>query len=59
MRPSPHHPALRPCPDPTLAHRTRAIVAVGGLSDCTAMLTDVPEPDLKTAVLDAVCATLG
>ncbi|MEV4130657.1 TetR/AcrR family transcriptional regulator [Dactylosporangium sp. NPDC049742] len=46
-------------PAPTLAQRTRAIVAVGGLSDCTAMLTDVPEPDLKTAVLDAVCATLG
>ena len=46
-------------PAPTLAQQTRATVAVGGLGDCTVMFTDVPEAELKTAVLDAVCATLG
>ena len=46
-------------PAPTLAQRTRATIAVGGLGDCTVMFTDVPAAELKTAVLDAVCATLG
>jgi AcrR family transcriptional regulator len=46
-------------PAPTLAQQTRAVVAVGGLGDCTVMFIDVPAEELKTAVLDAVCATLG
>lgn len=44
---------------PTLAQQTRATVAVGGLGDCTVMFIDVPAAELRTAVLDAVCATLG
>ncbi|MFB9181609.1 hypothetical protein ACFFX1_26025 [Dactylosporangium sucinum] len=33
--------------------------AAGGMSDCTAMFVDVPGPDLREAVLDAVSATLA
>ncbi len=46
-------------PEPTLAAQTRAIVAVGGLADCTIMFDDVPRDELRTAALDAACATLG
>ena len=46
-------------PAPTLGQQTRATVAIGVLGDCTVMFADVPEEELKTAVLDAVCATLG
>jgi AcrR family transcriptional regulator len=46
-------------PDPTLGAQTRAIVAIGGLADCTIMFNDVPFAELRTAALDAACATLG
>ncbi|WP_238012470.1 helix-turn-helix domain-containing protein [Dactylosporangium sp. AC04546] len=46
-------------PNPTLAERTRIAIAIGGMSDCTAMFTDVPGEDLRKAVLDAVSATLA
>jgi len=51
--------ALLVGPAPTLSQQTRVAVAIGGLGDCTVMFADVPQPALKTAVLDAVCATLA
>ena len=46
-------------PKPALAEQARAVVAIGGLSDCTAMFVDAPADALRRAVLDAACATLG
>ncbi|GAA1511057.1 TetR/AcrR family transcriptional regulator [Sphaerisporangium rubeum] len=46
-------------PDPTLAQATRAVVALGGLQDCTVQFSDVPEPELRKATVDAACAALG
>lgn len=46
-------------PDPTLAAQTRAIVAIGGLADCTVMFPHVPAGQLRVAAVDAACAALG
>jgi AcrR family transcriptional regulator len=46
-------------PSPTLAAQTRAIVAVGGLADCTIMFDGVDHSELREAALDAACAALG
>jgi AcrR family transcriptional regulator len=46
-------------PKPALAEQARAVVAIGGLSDCTAMFVDAPADEVRRAVLDAACATLG
>jgi AcrR family transcriptional regulator len=46
-------------PDPTLAEQARAIVAVGGLSDCTIQFDGVPAEQVRAAALDAACAALG
>jgi AcrR family transcriptional regulator len=46
-------------PEPSLAAQARAIVAVGGLADCTIMFEGVPVDELRAAALDAACATLG
>lgn len=46
-------------PSPTLGAQTRAIVAVGGLADCTLIFDDVPVEELREAALDAACAALG
>jgi AcrR family transcriptional regulator len=46
-------------PSPSLSQLARANLAIGGLSDCTALMTEVPAGDLREAVLDAACDTLS
>ncbi|MEV5413003.1 hypothetical protein AB0K60_29730 [Thermopolyspora sp. NPDC052614] len=46
-------------PEPTLAQATRAVVALGGLSDCTIQFPHVPADELREAAVDAACAALG
>lgn len=46
-------------PEPTLAQATRAVVALGGLQDCTIQFLDVPADELRQAAVDAACAALG
>jgi AcrR family transcriptional regulator len=46
-------------PEPTLGAQARAIVAVGGLSDCTIQFEGVPAEQVRAAALDAACAALG
>lgn len=45
--------------EPTLAQATRAVVALGGLQDCTVQFTDADPGELRTAAVDAACAALG
>jgi AcrR family transcriptional regulator len=45
-------------PEPSLSQLARAHMAIGGLSDCTALLPDAPAATLREAVLDAACDTL-
>jgi AcrR family transcriptional regulator len=51
--------ALLVGPHPTLAQSTRAVVALGGLQDCTIQFPEVPEDELRRASVDAACAALG
>jgi AcrR family transcriptional regulator len=51
--------ALLTGPEPTLAMRARAVVAIGGLSDCTLQFDDEPADQVRVAAVDAACATLG
>jgi AcrR family transcriptional regulator len=51
--------ALLVGPDPDLSGRTRAMVAMGGLSDCAVMFEEVDQAELRSAAVDAACATLG
>jgi AcrR family transcriptional regulator len=46
-------------PEPTLAQATRAVVALGGLQDCTIQFPDAPADELREAAVDAACAALG
>ncbi len=46
-------------PEPTLAQATRAIVALGGLQDCTIQFPDAPAAQLREAAVDAAMAALG
>ena len=46
-------------PDPDLAARARAVVAIGGLSDCTVEFTDVPAATLGPPAVAAALAALG
>jgi len=46
-------------PEPTLAQGTRAVVALGGLQDCTIQFADVPADELRVAAVAAACAALG
>jgi AcrR family transcriptional regulator len=45
--------------DLTLAQATRAVVALGGLQDCTVHFPEAPRDDLRKAAVDAACAALG
>jgi hypothetical protein len=51
--------ALLAGPGASLADQARAMVAIGGMGDCIAMLADRPVAELRPAVLDAACAALG
>lgn len=46
-------------PDPDLAARARAVVAIGGLSDCTVEFADVPAATLGPPAVAAALAALG
>ncbi|GAB3766738.1 TetR/AcrR family transcriptional regulator [Microlunatus parietis] len=45
-------------PRPSLAARVRAVVAVGGLADCTVLFDDHPVEKVRPAALEAALATL-
>lgn len=44
---------------PPLADQVRAMVAIGGLSDCAVMIDHVPVDELRTAAVDAAYDSLG
>lgn len=46
-------------PEPTVAQATRAVMALGGMQDCTMQFPDIPEAELRTATVNAAMATLG
>jgi AcrR family transcriptional regulator len=46
-------------PSPTLQQRARAVLALGGLQDCTIQFRDVPQDELRVAAVNAACAALG
>jgi AcrR family transcriptional regulator len=46
-------------PEPTLADAARAVVALGGMQDCTIQFPDAPADELRRASVDAACAALG
>ncbi|MDH2427722.1 TetR/AcrR family transcriptional regulator [Sphaerisporangium sp. TRM90804] len=46
-------------PAPALADQARAVVAVGGLADCTVMFAHLPADELRPAAVDAACGALG
>jgi len=46
-------------PEPTVAQATRAVMALGGMQDCTMQFPDVPREELRTATVEAAMATLG
>lgn len=46
-------------PSPSLPDRVRAMVALGGLSDCAVMFDDVPVAELRAAAVDAAYDSLG
>src|SRR4051794_4384014 len=45
--------------DPTLEQATRAVIAFGGIQDCTVQFPDVPRDQLCRAAVDGACAALG
>lgn len=51
--------ALLVGPDPSLAEAVKAVVALGGLQDCTIQFPDASRDELRKAGVDAACATLG
>ncbi|WP_283138041.1 TetR/AcrR family transcriptional regulator [Rhizohabitans arisaemae] len=46
-------------PDPLLAAQARAVVAIGGMSDCTVQFAHLPAEEIGPAAVDAACAALG
>jgi AcrR family transcriptional regulator len=46
-------------PEPTLEQATRAVIAFGGIQDCTIQFADVPQDELRRAAVDGACAALG
>ncbi|HEY9290773.1 MAG TPA: TetR/AcrR family transcriptional regulator [Microlunatus sp.] len=46
-------------PEPTLEQATRAVIAFGGLQDCTIQFPDEPPDQLRRVAVDGACATLG
>ncbi|MCG8927567.1 TetR/AcrR family transcriptional regulator [Lentzea sp. CC55] len=46
-------------PDAPLWQQTRAVLAFGGLQDCTMQFPDAPFDELKAAAVEAACAALG
>ena len=46
-------------PEPTIEQATRAVIAFGGLQDCTIQFADAPKDELRRAAVDGACAALG
>ncbi|MFI0470297.1 TetR/AcrR family transcriptional regulator [Saccharopolyspora sp. 5N102] len=46
-------------PEPALEQATRAVIAFGGLQDCTIQFADVPQDELRRVAVDGACAALG
>jgi AcrR family transcriptional regulator len=46
-------------PEPTLDQRARAIVAIGGLADCTVVFADENADELREVAVAAACSALG
>lgn len=46
-------------PEPTLAEAARAVIALGGLQDCTIQFMDTPRAELRKAAVDGAMAALG
>jgi AcrR family transcriptional regulator len=46
-------------PEPTLDQATRAVIAFGGIQDCTIQFPDVPHNELRRAAVDGASAALG
>lgn len=46
-------------PEPTLAQATRAVIALGGLQDCTMQFPDTPFDELREAAVDGAYSALG
>lgn len=46
-------------PEPSLEASIRAIVAIGGMSDCAVALADVPIERIKPTAVESACAALG
>jgi AcrR family transcriptional regulator len=51
--------ALMLGPTPSIAAQVRAVVAIGGMSDCTVSFTGVPLDRIKATAVEAACAALG
>jgi AcrR family transcriptional regulator len=45
--------------EPTLDQRARAIVAIGGLADCTVVFADEDADELREVAVGAACSALG
>ncbi|MET9629412.1 helix-turn-helix domain-containing protein [Lentzea sp. NPDC006480] len=45
--------------EPTLEQQARAVLAFGGMQDCTMQFPDAPVDELRTATVTAACAALG
>ena len=45
-------------PNPPLSQAVRAVVALGGLQDCTIQFVDTPREELRAAAVDAAMSTL-
>ncbi|MEU0463147.1 hypothetical protein ABZ215_04000 [Amycolatopsis sp. NPDC006131] len=46
-------------PEPTLEQAARAVIAFGGIQDCTVQFPDVPQDSLRRVAVDGACAVLG
>jgi AcrR family transcriptional regulator len=46
-------------PGAPLAAQVRAVVAIGGMSDCTVSFPDAPIEKIKAAAIESACAALG
>jgi AcrR family transcriptional regulator len=46
-------------PEPTLEQEARAVLAFGGMQDCTMQFPDAPVGELRAATVTAACAALG
>ncbi|GAB3465876.1 TetR/AcrR family transcriptional regulator [Actinophytocola sediminis] len=46
-------------PEPTLAQAVRAVIAFGGIQDCTIQFPDTPPEELRRVAVDGACAALG